>query len=330
MKFILVLISSVLTIVNSSLNNGYSCIFEDNEFIGYLCDLKPGNRSDVNQHVPGKTDDDVKTVNFEIFRNWDDTSPLKKSTVKICQKFKNLKRIDGRRLKIEADFFKGCGNLKELLVKQAEILELSEDFLVENHKLKQLMLLDNNWPTLPENLFASQQEIAEINLSNNQVEILPKNIFKPAASVKSIFLGQNNIQSLHPELFKNLQNLQLLSLRNNKIADLPKDIFSSLENLAQLYLNNNHLSAIHSDSFGNCRSLRILNLNWNKIEAFDEKLINSASLEVLDMYKTECIENLGFNDKLDIKLMRLRMKKCFENYQLRQRVSVTFYNKLVH
>ncbi|KAL7012770.1 hypothetical protein ACKWTF_015035 [Chironomus riparius] len=312
------LFSLVCIATNLNLIYSYSCRFEDNQYVGYLCELKSNHSSGLEQHAAGKTDDDVKRVELEPFRNWDDKSPLKKSTVNICQRFKNLQRIEVKYLKIEPNFLKGCRNLREIFTKSSEISELPEDFLADNRKLTSLRLRDNNWPTLPENLFAHQQELVDITLTNNQIQSLPKNIFKPAVNVKSIFLSENNIQTLDSELFKNLRNLELLSLSRNKITELPKNIFSSLENLHQIYLENNQFTTIHSDSFGINRNLKIINLSWNKIEAFDEKLIDNTALEVLEMHQTSCIENLGINDRLDIKLMRMRMKKCFVHYQSRQ------------
>jgi len=314
----LVLFSLILISVNFNLIQGYSCRFEDNQYVGYLCELKPDDSSDVEQHVAGKTDDDVKRVEFEAHRNWDDNSPLKKPTVNICHRFVNLKRIEVRQLRIEPNFVKGCKNLREFFTKESDIVELSEDFLADNIKLNSLRLRDNNWPTLPERLFSNQKELNEIILSNNQIEVLPKNIFSPLESLKYLYLGENKIQSLDSELFKNVPGIQLLDLSYNEISDLPKTIFSSLDNLHHLSLNNNKLTTIHSDSFGNNNQLKIIGLSSNKINAFDEKLIDNTSLEVLDMYKSDCTENLGINDKLNIQLMKKRMKKCFENYQPRQ------------
>ena len=312
------LFSLVFIAANLNLIHGYKCSFKDYQYAGYCCELKSDNNSGLEQHLPGKTDDDVRKVESELFKSWDETSPKKRSTFNICQRFKNLQRISVKYLKIDPDFLKGCQNLREIYTKSSEISELPENFLADNLKLNSLRLIDNNLPSLPENLFAHQQELYDISLINSQIQVVPRNIFKSAVTVTSITLSENNIQTLDSELFRSLQNLELLSLSRNKITDLPKNIFSSLENLHQIYLDNNQLTTIHSDSFGINRNLKIIDLTWNNIEAFDEKLIDNTALEVLDMYKTSCTENLGISDKINIKLMRIRMKKCFERYQERR------------
>jgi len=314
----LVLFSLIFIKVNLNLVQGYSCRFEDNEYVGYLCELNSDDSSDVEQHAPGKTNDDVIRVEFDIYRNWDDKSPLKKPTVNICQRFKNLMRIEVRQLRIEPNFLKGCTNLREFFTKESDIVELPEDFLVDNRRLTSLRLRDNNWPTLSERLFANQKELTELIFTDNQVRFLPKNIFSPLESLKYLYLGGNKIQSLDSELFKNVHGIELLDLRSNDITDLPKNIFSSLDSLHHLSLDNNKLTIIHSDSFGIHRNLEIIGLSGNKIEAFDEKLFDITALGFLDMHMSVCIENLGYNDNLSIKVMKQKMKKCFKNYQPRQ------------
>jgi len=314
----LVLFSLILISVNFNLVQGYSCKFENKKYFGYHCELKRDDNGDVEQHLPNKTDDDVKQVDFDARRNWDDNSPLKSPTVNICQRFVNLNKIEVEQLRIEPNFLKACKNLKEFFTRKSDIVELTEDFLVDNRRLTSLKLRDNNWPTLPERLFANQKELEGLTLTNNQVKFLPKNIFKQLENLKYLYLSYNNIQSLDSELFKDLHNLKLLDLSNNELSDLPKNIFNSLDSLYYLSLDNNYLTTIHSDSFGNNNPLKIISLSWNKINAFDEKLIDSTSLDILDMYKIICTENLDSNDKVNIQLMKKRMKKCFENYQPRQ------------
>ncbi|KAL7012771.1 hypothetical protein ACKWTF_015036 [Chironomus riparius] len=314
------LFSLLCIAANFNLIYGYSCKFVDNSFFGYSCILSPDDRSDVEQHVPGKTDDDVTTFQLWHYGAWSDTPPLSMLDVNICERFKNLHKIEFSNLKVKPDFLKGCRNLKELIASNIGITELPGDFLADNTKLIRLRLRNNNFRILPENLFAHQQELIEILLIKNQIVVIPSNIFKPAVNVKYIYLDENDIYNINSEQFKSLPNLRLLSLNHNKISDLPSDVFTSMNNLLQLSLHNNRLTTIHSDSFGINRKLKTLNLAWNKIEGFDEKLIDNTSLELLVMDGTPCIANLNNDEEYDgfnMTIVRLRLKKCFDSYRPR-------------
>ena len=80
---------------------GYKCEFEDSEFVGYICGLRPELSSDGERHLPGKSDDDVKRIEFNGY--WNQVTPLALSAIPICERFKNLERIEVRKMKIDGN-----------------------------------------------------------------------------------------------------------------------------------------------------------------------------------------------------------------------------------
>jgi len=317
MDFKLRLFSLILISVNLNFVQGYGCKFNYNEYFSYVCDLKPDEWLNVEQHISDKMDDDVKRVEFKAYSSADDKSKLK-NTFNICERFKNLEEIEiWYFFKIDPNFLKSCKNLRNFYASRSEFLEIPEDFLVNNRKLTSIRLEDNNWSTLPERLFANQKELTEILLSHDQIKVLPPKIFKPIESLKSLYLFDNKIQSLDPEWFRDLHNLEVLDLSNNQISDLPKNIFSSLDGLHRIHLFSNKLTTIHSDSFGNHPNLKFITLFNNKINAFDKKILDIKGLEEIDMFPNICTNNLELI-KLDIPSLRQSLTKCFENYQPRQ------------
>ncbi|KAL7012769.1 hypothetical protein ACKWTF_015034 [Chironomus riparius] len=290
---------------------GYKCEFEDSEFVGYICGLKPELSNDGEQHVPGKSDDDVKRVEFNGY--WNQITTLTQSAVPICERFKNLEIIDVRKMKIDGNFLRKCGNLKKIYIIDSEFSGVTESFLADSPKLNTIMMRGNKMTNLPENIFINQKQLVELNLSGNQINFLPPNIFKTLTSLRSLDLSNNKLQPLNKNWFKNLPNLRVLSLVSNGIADLPKSIFNSLSSIEQIYLESNKLTTIHSDSFGTKSKLTIINLYDNKVNAVDERLIDNTAVDVLNMSNNVCSKD-NIQDRVGIKV---KLKMCFDNYRPR-------------
>ena len=240
-------------------------------------------------HMAGKNDDYVEFVESQMRKN-----PIPKIfPLKVCEKFKNLKKI---------------------YIGRKNVGEIEENILDKCLNLMDFTFIDNNLQDIPENLFAKNSELKNVNLQNNQLQNLPDNTFKSLINLETLSLGRNNLKTLNPEWFLNLQNLKQFSADRNGISNLPKDIFKPLKNLIGLHLFSNNLTEIHSDSFQLPSKLQQLTLSHNKINAIDRKLLEESNISKVSMYPNVCNNsNMEFREET---LMGL--KRCFDRYQPRE------------
>jgi len=300
----------LICVINLEFAVCYKCEFKGDN---YKCDIIPDSSSIEEQHIDGKTDDDVKvtifngTVNDVLHLTQSELSPF-------CQRFKNSKKIIVSDIKsVDENLYHQCTYIiNAIWITDSEIEELPENLFFEHHQLTGIHLTGNKLNTLPENVFSNQEYLKNLYLSLNQIFCLPSDIFKSLKELWRLYLNGNKIQSLNPKWFESLQSLEYLWLNDNKIQDLPKNVFAHLRKMGFLYLNENQLTTIHSDSFGNIRNLWNINLDNNKINTIDKKFIDKTSAEILELRRNVCI-----NEKINDKRNEL-LKNCYNNYQTRE------------
>jgi Leucine-rich repeat (LRR) protein len=260
----------------------------------YGCTLNYNNYENDDElfgaHLPGKNDDDVEFVLSQYPRKY----PVPKIfSLKVCEKFKNLKKI---------------------FISRKDVEEIEANILDKCLNLMDFTFTENNLQGIPENLFAKNSKLENLNLQNNQLHDLPAGTFKSLINLKTLSLGQNNLKSLNSEWFVSLQKLRQFFADGNEFFDLQKDIFKPLTNLRGLHLFENNLTVIHSDSFKLPSKLQQLTLNHNKIKAIDRKLIDESRISKVSMYPNVCNNsNMQFREET---LMGL--KRCFDNYVPRE------------
>jgi Leucine-rich repeat (LRR) protein len=161
------------------------------------------------RNVSFYTDNDVRNVKFYKVINSNPTAiQLKESP--ICQRFKNLWRIDAYYLKsVEDDLLQQCSNLRIFILSYLEATEIPEKIFLKLKNLTLLSLYRNKFITLPENLFLNLEKLKKLDLSHNQISCLPSNIFKSLTKLQDLDLSFN----------QNLQSLEILDLSDNKIKD---------------------------------------------------------------------------------------------------------------
>jgi len=299
LKLLFLISLSIFPVKSEFYNNNIGCSYklhiitlDNNLKHHYGCLLTYTSDEDNDElfggHFPGKTDDDVQFVASKVIK-----SPLPKIfSLKICEKFKNLKKI---------------------LISRKDVEEIEANTLDDCLNLTDFTFIDNKLREIPENLFIKNSKLEILNLWNNQIQFIPADSFKSLKKLEHLSLSRNNLKSLNPEWFKNLENLKQFSADGNEILELPKDIFKPLKNLIGLHLYNNSLTVIHSDSFSLPSKLQELSLNQNKIKAIDRKLLDDSNISKVSMHPNVCSNsNMEFREET---LMGL--KRCFDNYQPR-------------
>jgi len=258
----------------------------------YFCEIIPSSSSSEKKHHDEKTE-----------------------LTSICERFKNLIRIDVYELKsVDENLFQQCRNFYKVWIQNSEIEEIKENLFLKHSRLTYINLSSNKLRTLPEDVFINQKELDFLDLSQNQISCLPSNVFKSLTRLQYLKLEGNKIESLNPKWFENLQSLPYLHLSYNKIQNLPKNVFARLENLENLYLNRNQLTTIH-------RKLEYISLKNNKINAIDEKLIDNTAVSELFMNGNVCRnQTIEKRDKI-----KQQLSTCFKNYQPRQESSKQNY-----
>lgn len=115
------------------------------------------------QHLPGKTVDDVKSIQI-------DNQVCMFMPQRFDSFFKNIEGIQINAANLttitQADL-KPFPNLKQLILKDNEIVELSADLFEFNRKLIFLDFTNNNLNLIPENIFSQLEKLESIMLVDN-------------------------------------------------------------------------------------------------------------------------------------------------------------------
>lgn len=115
------------------------------------------------QHLPGKTVDDVKSIQI-------DNQVCMFMPQRFDSFFKNIEGIQINAANLtaltQADL-RPFPNLKQLILRDNEIMELSADLFEFNKKLTFLDFTNNNLNLIPENIFSPLEKLESINLIDN-------------------------------------------------------------------------------------------------------------------------------------------------------------------
>ncbi|CAG9811665.1 unnamed protein product [Chironomus riparius] len=172
----------------------------------------------VNQHCPGKNDNDVKYVQNKYDGFYEDYNQFH------CISFPNLEQfgiIKTQIRKFGPNFFKNCNNLRFIPISSNGLKELPEDFFAGTKNLGDLHISDNNFDTLPENIFSNLNELKFLSLEFNGIKNFPPKVFSSLTTMSFLVLSGNKITN-GLKIFKiwNTHKLVTTILRNLQTTSL--------------------------------------------------------------------------------------------------------------
>jgi Leucine-rich repeat (LRR) protein len=275
----------------SSIKNGcYACI--------KTLDLHYANFN------PIKLEEVPETVKeLSLYRSDYDIEFSKNFIDTIAKRFKNLEKLDLRKIKMTDDAIDkiiSLPNLKELNlrdcgIKRRHIEKISQMTGITKLGLSENRLNDNS--ILP--LFKNRS-ITKLDLSSNEITHKSSEELSQMSQITNLSLDQNKIGDIgagHIASMKNLTDLKLsynninyegaiaiarnhkithLSLENNKIGDKGAIAIASIPRLVDLRLDENEINNLGVKSLSKVHSIKNLSLARNAID--DEGAIAIASM----------------------------------------------------
>lgn len=206
--------SLILVIIGSSQVASQSAICEynaDSQGYGYTCMLKLMHVDDstqiTGQHLRGKSDDDVRTV---------DTGQTNSSSAKIpvglCGKFQNAENIYMSSIGIEeinGKSFKNCKKLQFLLMNENKIKNIAKNAFADLKTLRSLCLDGNQIQTLPDGIFAQFINLSYLQLRNNKLTTLTYSWFGDTVNqINGLYFNNNNINFIDKRIISNNPELE--------------------------------------------------------------------------------------------------------------------------
>lgn len=215
-------------------------------------------------------------------------------------------------------------NLAKLHIRNSGIKKLP-DSISNLASLRELSLESNkNLISLPDSL-ANLGNIEKFYLSNSTIESLPDWIGN-LKSLSQLCLVENKRLTRLPESISKLKNLNKLDLSGLSIERLP-DWIGDLNNLAELSLKDNKNLKFLPDSIGKLINLVKLDLFGTPIENIPETIANCASLEFLDIRRTNI--NLVPNFISKINTIRQSIELIPKEHSISYRSFCNCYYRLV-
>lgn len=236
--------------------------------------------------------------------------PDKYKIISMIAKFKNLKKLNLRKCKIN--------NLPDIHSKNLEFIDISSNdieqipnWIIKQPLLKYLNIGSNKITTIPD-LQHLPLEILKIH--KNSISNMPK----IPNTIKSLNLYLNNMKEI-PENILNLSLLEVFSFGVTEMKQLPP--LHLLTNLKWLTLTVNQIENI-SEDICKLKNLEGLQLAKNKLKTLPE-MIGNMNIKTLTLYSNEISKlpqsffNLKLN-KLNLEMNQLTeedKEKIYKNFQ---------------
>ena len=209
-----------------------------------------------------------REVEFECFRNNDDTNHTKKiiifypvGLISLDISFNNITSINNRP-------FIGLHDLKVLNIGSNKIVTLTEGVFWGLDNLQELLLNDNKLKYIHKYSFQGLANLQILDLGKtNNIESLPDNVFRGLSNLKKLLLRYNQLHTLDVGIFQGLDNLTRLNLFYNKLKALPLGLLSGLSNLNEIYFDYNMIESVPLGLFSDQQNLSNgVNLGSNSLK----------------------------------------------------------------
>lgn len=185
------------------------------------------------QHLEGKSDDDVKFIHA-----WGSPSKTKKMPRRLCDKFKNVEKIEliGVGLKeIDENSFKNCNNLEILRLSNNQIEKLPQKTFANLPKLKNVRLHENRISDIDDTSFANLPSLEVLTMSENIISNFPDGIFASLINLKYLVLDRNYIKSFSYLWFGDaVKKLEILQFNSNYVESIDERIIDNIPTLMEI------------------------------------------------------------------------------------------------
>ncbi|CAK8686900.1 unnamed protein product [Clavelina lepadiformis] len=167
---------------------------------------------------------------------------------------------------VEANTFKKCRRLDEVVLSRNKISTLDNDAFAGLANLRVLNLSGNSLTRINEDVFAPLSHLEVLDLSNNNITELSEGAFHELTQLQTLILSGNQLTEIISRHFINLTELQTLDLSRNFISVLDEDTLILLRKLESINLSHNSLSCLNKDFFKASTHLIRIQLNDNQLK----------------------------------------------------------------
>jgi hypothetical protein len=184
-QFVLLIFS-----LKSSFGDDLQCNYVSH-YDGYNCEMesKYDQRAEVTAvkgyHKYGKVNSDIQV----FFVNAASTTQYIPS--KVCSYMKNLNKLDifGKKIvELKYEAFKGCINVKKLMIRHLDVKTLDAILLSDLIRLESFTLEQTSIEILPANFFQYNNKLKEVNMPNNKLKVIQA---KFPATMTTLMLSNN-------------------------------------------------------------------------------------------------------------------------------------------
>lgn len=235
---------------------------------------------DVNNHLDGRTNDDVEKV--EIYGG---NVPF--IITQIFTTFPNVK--------ILAHSFSGLSRVQSKALVYAGNLEKFSSY-------------GNSISTIQAFAFTGASSLIDIDLYNNQIEKVDETAFSGLEALQFLNIAGNNLTELHQNTFQSLENLAYLALAINQLESLDGRLFSNNRLLRDVNLYDNQIDAIGRGLLDGLEDLVFFNMRLNRCVDSQWTLSGETTIETVQKELEECFENFVEPPTDDVRKFTLELR----------------------
>lgn len=169
---------------------------------------------------------------------------------------------------LEAGIFRGCEQLRELILDGNLLTAVPANELGGPLSLNTLSLRDNNIDELPSKIFASGQipQLETLDVSGNGLTNIGRGAFIGTPHLAQLRLAYNRITRLDSDAFEGTKALRDLDLSNNYLSDFPGvAMIRHSSTLTHLDLSSNRIRLLDNEYISKLSTLLVLNVSRNEI-----------------------------------------------------------------
>jgi Leucine-rich repeat (LRR) protein len=193
-------------------------------------------------------------------------------------------------------------NLNEIFLQKNYIKILAKNFFDTKSliNLKKLYLGENGLKSIEAFCLQQLKNLEILDLNSNKLEKLNEYSLYNLSNLNMLDLSFNRINSMEKINMglSYLRSLETIDLSSNSIEFINENNFNFSLKLRDINLNENKIRFIHSNTFLKLRSIVSLKISKNNLENFDLNVLNSESIQELDLsFNNISLTSLEFKAK---------------------------------
>lgn len=174
--------------------------------------------------------------------------------------------------KIDAEIFRGAGNLKSFQLAGAELIELPATLFIHTPLLKKVRFVYlPHLDRIDADIFQPAKSVENIAIEDCGLTIIPNNVFRGLKNLRELSFARNEFTHVDVTDFGDCDKLETLNFQWNKITCLTDNSFDQLTHLKRLHLLGNPISRIDPLTFSKMNSLLGVPLSFDKLDNSSRK-----------------------------------------------------------